>query len=353
MQVEFLIVGQGVCGTFLSFYLRRQNRSFVVIDKNEKVTPSKMSAGVINPVTGRRLVKVWMADTVIPFAVDAYEDLGTLLGVDGIARKHIIDFFPNVHQRQVFLERIEEGEACLHSYPEQNDFNADFNYELGCGEIRPAYTTHLHSILPAWKKKLEEGNQIISEDFDPAALSMSSGSIRYRNIHAEKIIFCDGTAGITRSFFSGLPFAPNKGEALILEIPGLNRQYIYKKGFLLVPFGDEEQFWLGSNYQWEFADDQPSSEFFEQASKHAKSWIRRKFTIVGHVAAIRPATLERRPFVGMHPVTSNVGILNGMGTKGCSLAPYFASQLVQHLICGEMIDPLADISRFRRILSTR
>jgi hypothetical protein len=40
-----------------------------------------------------------------------------------------------------------------------------------------------------------------------------------------------------------------------------------------------------------------------------------------------------------------------MGTKGCSLAPYFAHELVEHLVHGKPINPLADVQRFKNILS--
>jgi glycine/D-amino acid oxidase-like deaminating enzyme len=48
-----------------------------------------------------------------------------------------------------------------------------------------------------------------------------------------------------------------------------------------------------------------------------------------------------------------VGILNGMGTKGCSLAPYFAHQLVEFITKGNPIRPDADIRRFSGILSRK
>ena len=62
-------------------------------------------------------------------------------------------------------------------------------------------------------------------------------------------------------------------------------------------------------------------------------------------------TLERRPFVGFHPLYPVVGILNGMGTKGCSLAPFFARQLVRHIMDGSAILAEADVRRFSKILS--
>ena len=72
MQIDYLIIGQGISGTFLSYYLQRENKSFLVIDNNFKSAPSRIAAGIINPVTGRRMVTVWMADEVLPFDKNAY-----------------------------------------------------------------------------------------------------------------------------------------------------------------------------------------------------------------------------------------------------------------------------------------
>src|SRR6185369_9378853 len=130
-----LIIGQGISGTFLSWYLQKENKNFVVIDKANPQSPSRMSAGIINPITGRRLVKVWMADELLPFAWKAYNELGQDCGADAISKKNLIDFFPNPHQREVFLDRIGQHDEHLHSFPEQNQFNEFFNYDLGCGEI--------------------------------------------------------------------------------------------------------------------------------------------------------------------------------------------------------------------------
>ena len=109
-------------------------------------------------------------------------------------------------------------------------------------------------------------------------------------------------------------------------------------------------YWIGSNYLWEFPDDQPTEQFRKQTELLLKTWLKVPFKIVDHKASIRPANIERRPFVGFHPVYKNIGILNGMGTKGCSLAPFFAKQLTDHLISGKEILPEADIKRFTKIL---
>ena len=129
------------------------------------------------------------------------------------------------------------------------------------------------------------------------------------------------------------------------------RDHIFKKGMLFVPLAEKGMFWFGSNYQWEFDDANPSEQFFSSAKEILLRWLKPSFSIVDHRAAVRPATLERRPFVGFHPMYPSVGILNGMGTKGASLAPFFAHQLAQQIVYNFPIAAEADVHRFSRILS--
>jgi hypothetical protein len=44
------------------------------------------------------------------------------------------------------------------------------------------------------------------------------------------------------------------------------------------------------------------------------------------------------------------GVFNGMGTKGCSLAPFFAHQFYSNLTDGTPIYADADVCRFRKAL---
>jgi glycine/D-amino acid oxidase-like deaminating enzyme len=351
MQVEYIVIGQGISGTFLSYYLQKEKKSFIVIDNNQPHAASRIAAGIINPVTGRRMVTVWMADEILPFAWKAYHEMGHDLGITAISHKNIIDFFPNPQMRQVFLERIEEGYGYVHSYPEQNHFNPLFNYDFGCGEIRPVYIVHLEILLPAWRRQLKDQQALLEEDFDINQLKIENNKTTYKDIEASTIIFCDGITSAANPFFKQLPFAPNKGEALIVEIPHLPDHNIYKKGIMLMPLATQGHFWVGSNYQWEFENAGTTTEFREKTEQLLKDWLKIPFKTVEHYAGIRPATLERRPFAGIHPLQPNIGILNGMGTKGCSLSPFFARQLTDHLLYKEPIIPEADIKRFSRVLS--
>ncbi|RYF96257.1 MAG: hypothetical protein EOO00_03165 [Chitinophagaceae bacterium] len=120
---------------------------------------------------------------------------------------------------------------------------------------------------------------------------------------------------------------------------------------MIVPLAEKELFWIGASYIWDFEDAGPTKAFLENTTQALQQTLKIPFEIVAHHAGLRPATLERRPFVGLHPSHPAVGILNGMGTKGCSLAPFFASQLTDHLLRDAPIAKDADVKRFAKVLA--
>lgn len=382
METDILIIGQGICGTFLSHWLEKEGLSCIVIDEEQPYTASKAAAGIINPVTGRRIVKTWMIDELLPFALSAYRQMDEELGISCLSLTETIEFFPTAQMRNAFMERYTahtritspamqpDGAEYLHIPDTEEAWHDWFRYDLGYGRISPCYLVDLASLLTASRRKLKDRGQLLEERFDPAALQIfgkpkqgeperqdiqaqdtSLRYIRYKDIQATKIVFCDGAGGFENPYFKLLPFAPNKGEALIVEIVGLPPgSAIFKKGMVLAPWRDG-CYWLGSSYEWSFTDEQPTAFFRSRATAVLQEWLKLTFRIVDHIASVRSATLERRPFVGFHPQHTQVGILNGMGTKGCSLAPFFAKQMAAHIKSGQPIQSDVDVKRFAKILA--
>ena len=335
----------------LSYFLHKEGKTFLVIDDNEQNTASRVAAGVINPVTGRRYVTTWMIDEVMPFAITVYEEFEKLFNQKFVTQKSIIDFFPSIQMREAFIKRITEDDTYVHSFPDQNHFNQYFNHDFGCGEVSPCYTIDLAGVMSNWKNILEGLDALRNEKFNPEELQLTGDGIQYGEITAEKIIFCNGVEAMQSEYFKLLPFAPNKGEVMIIECKDLTTQHIYKRSMVLAPLPTKDLFWFGSNYLWDFEDVLPSEKFYSLSKSLLEKWLKLPFKILEHKASLRPATLERRPFVGFHPQFHSIGILNGMGAKGTSLAPYFANELVQHLVHGFPIKEEANVNRFRRILS--
>jgi glycine/D-amino acid oxidase-like deaminating enzyme len=248
-----------------------------------------------------------------------------------------------------FEDRLKENAEYLFQSSDQNKYSEILNYDFVYGEVEPCYIVNLREIIPHWRKHLLSNDQLIEDDFDTNELIQSENGITYKNIKANKVIFCDGMNSAQNPFFKNLPFALNKGEVILIESARIPIDDIFKKGMMLTSVA-ENIFWIGSNYLWEFNDDKPTEQFRQQTELLLKNWLKVPFKIIDHKAAIRPANIERRPFVGLHPIHTNIGILNGLGTKGCSLAPYFAKQLTENMISGKAILPEASIKRFAKIL---
>ncbi len=350
MAYDYLIIGQGLAGSFLSWNLIKAGKTVLVIDNSQPFTASKIASGVINPVTGRRIVRTWQIETLMPFAVNAYTTFGKELDAPLIRQCNILDFHPTPQMKIAFHERLPFESEYLRLPTDENQWLEQLNYYFGFGEIDPCWLIDINTMLEKWRKKLRDSESLLEETFHWNDCTVTPDSITYKNIKASKIFCCEGTAGFDNPYFSLLPYARNKGEALIVEIPGLPHNHIFKQGINIVPW-KENTFWVGSSYEWEFADTFPSETFRKKTEQHLQHFLKLPFTVVDHLASERPANMERRPFVGLHPVMPSVGILNGMGTKGCTLAPWFAAELANHLLNETPIQPIADVRRFSRILS--
>lgn len=353
MKVDYIIVGQGICGTLLSWNLARHNQKVLVIDNAEPFSATRVASGIVNPVTGRRVVTTWMAEELLPFLWEEYHSLAAELGVPIIEQKNTIAFSPSFQMKETYEKRLQEpGSFIKHVEDTQKKkLSEHFNFIFNCYEIDPTYSINLHPLIHEWRKKLVSNDALLKENFELNALEVKDDIVIYKNINASKIIFCNGVNAFTNDYWKNLPYVYNKGQALIADIPELRRTNIYKFGALTLAPWYDNLWWIGSSYENEFSSVEPTDDFKKQTEASLKNILRIPFSIIDHFAAVRPATIERRPFVGLHPHYKSIGILNGMGTKGCSLAPWFAKQLTDHLLDGAEIDPLADIKRFHRILS--
>ena len=136
---DYIIIGQGISGTFLSWYLSNAGKSVLVIDQAQPFTASKVASGVINPVTGRRIVRTWMIETLLPFALEAYTKFGNELSMPVISKKNILDFHPTPQMMLAFKDRLPVESEYLQVPINEKSYEQYFNYDFGIGEINPCY----------------------------------------------------------------------------------------------------------------------------------------------------------------------------------------------------------------------
>ena len=346
--MHILIIGQGISGTWLSYWFRKMGARITVMDSRQPFSASRVASGVINPVTGRQVVTTWMADTLLPFAWEHYNELGQLLGKSFIYATGIHAFPPSRQMMDAYEQKIKDASPYVHALPQTDAYARLFQFVHGGVLIQPAYWIHLPELLESWGDFLRKEGCLLQQEFEESKLEVNVTGVKYDGLEADYIFYCDGPSGMQSAWWRGLPFSLNKGEALIADIPELPRERIYKFGIAtLVPWVNNG-WWIGSTYDNRFEDALPSTGFREKMTSFLTQTLKVPFSISGHQAAIRPATVERRPFAGLHPAFPRVGILNGMGTKGVSLAPWLARQVADHVLAGHPIEPAADVKRFRR-----
>lgn len=322
----------------------------MVIDNADAFSASRVASGIINPVTGRRVVTTWKIDELLPFAESTYKLLEDELHCSIIQQKDIVAFPSAPDMVQAYQKRIDEGNSFIHSNSNREELSNYFNIPFNIINIHPCYLIHVQQLLVSFRQLLIKKNSFLQEDFNEDELLIEHNFIQYKNIQANAIIYCNGMNAFNSRFWKQLPFVANKGEALIASIRGLPVTDMYKFSQLsIVPWKDD-LWWIGSSNDLNFTDAQPTELFKQKTTAAIQAILKVPFAITDHIAGIRPATVERRPFVGAHPLHKNVFILNGMGSKGCSIAPWAAQQVTAFLLSGKNPDKEIDMLRFEKVL---
>ena len=345
-----MIVGQGLVGTWMSYHLEQAGISYKIINDPNIQSASSVASGVINPVTGRRIVQTWMIETILPFAVNAYEKMAKQLNIEIIKHSPVILLHPSEQMQESFNHRLQHDNVYLYNQDPSN-WDLFFETHYGIGAINNCYWIDLNKMISNWKTFLETGNKYVAAHFEMSDVNFLENEIVWNEIVASKIIFCDGINSMNNPYFNALPFAPNKGEALIIKVPGLPKEHIYKNAVTMVPWKDD-LFWVGSSYEWEYNHIAPTEAFKQKITQSLDQFLKIPYEIVDHLVGIRPANTQRRPFIGVHPIHQQLAICNGMGTKGCSLAPYFTNELLQLLEQNMPVETEASLKRFDTILTS-
>lgn len=348
MTIDYLIIGQGLAGTLLAHHLQKRNKSIHVLDNGHKNSASRIAAGLINPVTGRKYVKSWKIDDLIPASIKVYSELEEYLGCKLLHQQNILRIIFDKKSERYWDDLIlkETAAKYIEESPEVENYKDLMHGFHGVGELK-GYRVNLELLLSAYANDLKQNGKISVENFKHAALEIKDDLVSYRGVQARQLVFCDGARAIHNPLFNYLPFQPAKGEAIKFLLDGFTSQKILRHKHFIVPM--EGQFWSGGGYEWQQLDEIPTDTFKEKWLADMKEMIHLSPHIVSHQAAVRPAVKGRRPLLGTHPKFNNIHIFNGLGTKGSSLGPFFVRQFVGHLLGENLIDDDVNITRFENL----
>jgi len=103
---------------------------------------------------------------------------------------------------------------------------------------------------------------------------------------------------------------------------------------------------VGATYNWLDLTDTITEEAKNTLIEKINILIPFPYKIINQQAGVRPATIDRRPVIGMHPINKSIGMFNGFGTKSVMLAPYFAKHFCNFMFLNQELFLDVDVKRF-------
>jgi glycine/D-amino acid oxidase-like deaminating enzyme len=315
---EFVIVGQGLAGTALAWSLMRRGRNVLVAD-DDRGSASRLAAGLITPVTGKRLAKSWRWEELYPAAVAFYRTCERETGAEFFHQKPAVRVFADGLERDEYFRR----EKLLHGLvrPVELLSEAWFHTPFGAFEMPVAARLDVQRYLDESRRYFLARTAFAGVEVDPRGLSQSV-----------TVIFCRGFVAGADPWFGSIRFNAAKGEILTVRVPGLREDRVVHRGVWLAPRG-EEIFRVGATYTWDPLDTRPTAVGRSELEEKLRTLVKLPYEVLDHVAGVRPVIDAGYPVLGCHPENPRVAYFNGLGSKGALLAPLFAEQLAAHL-CG-------------------
>ena len=350
MTIDYLIVGQGVAGSVLAWTLDQRGCSVLLADSPALPSASGAAAGIVNPLTGRKLVRTWQADKLFPFLHDFYTDIEQQLDVRFFQPKNIYRPFRSATERSDYLALLDDPETGKYAHETFDNqlYSGCIHNEFGGLTVTQSGWVDLTEFVRIIKGYFIKKNQYYEGEISTNELLIRQDDCIWKGLTIKKIIFCDGVQGRENPLFDWLPYNPVKGQILTATIANYPIKSIVNQGVFILPLRPG-LIRIGATYTWHDLDWQISDEGRLFLERKVASVLRLPYTVVAQQAGIRPSTKDRRPFVGLHPAHKSVGIFGGMGSKGASLTPFLAAQLAGHLLDGENLDPATNISRYESL----
>ena len=347
MEVDFIIVGQGLAGTLLAYELFRQNRNFVIFNDPGQIKSSDVAAGLINPVVFRRMTKSWLVDDAFPQMKTTYRELEELLHeklyFPGRMLKILSEGGIDFWKEKAFANQLE---AYLELEPNLNFRNPGLSSSFSFGCVNKSGRLDIQKLILAFSGFLTQQNSIRNEKIDYQKLVFKPDSVTYDNISASKIIFCEGSAASQNPFFINLKFKHSKGEVLELKIPELDLNEIVSGEVFMMPIGNH-RYKVGATYIWDELNCETTESARIELLGKLQNISSTQSEVINQKAGIRPTMHDRKPVIGLLPDNTQIGIFNGLGSKGVLLGPYFAKQFASFLSGNSnYLHPEANVQRY-------
>ncbi len=346
ITADYLIVGQGVAGSVLAWTLDQSGCRVWLVDAPDLPSASGVAAGIVNPLTGRKLVRTWRADDFFPFLHKFYQDVETKCSASFFHPLPIYRPYRSLAEKRDYESFTAEPVVAKYVNQAVDDrvYSSVINNPFGGLEVAQSGWLTISEFTGSIRAYFQEKQQFVSAQLSVSNLTISREKVEWNGLSFRKLIFCDGTHGRENPLFDWLPFNVVKGQILTARVAHYPIKNIVNQGVFILSI-DDTTIRIGATYSWHDLDWKTTAEGRTFLESKVRDVLTIPYEIIGQSAGIRPATKDRRPFIGIHPGYPSVGIFGGFGSKGVSLSPYLAHQFARFLLEGEDLDAEVNIQR--------
>jgi glycine/D-amino acid oxidase-like deaminating enzyme len=343
------VVGGGLAGCALAKAVRRHGASVLVIDRGG-ASASRVAAGLVTPITGKRLTVAPRWDAFYRAARELYSDLvgsdeQPLWRESTAVRVLATDEDCAQYERRRAAEEFSAHLAALDPPLDCDCIDA----RRGAFAMRSA-RLDVAGFVDATRDTLRATGDWIDGSIDPGndVLSAPAGPLRLPRlgVSATRVVWCVGYSLALPTWLAAVAARPAKGELLTIVAPDLREPRSLHRGVWIAParHGGEHHYDVGATHEWNTIDSAPTAAARDGLIAALRDFLRCTFEVVDHRAGVRPALVDRRPIVGWRPDDPREGVLGGLGGKGVLWAPLLAEQLARSARHGERIDDEFDVA---------
>jgi glycine/D-amino acid oxidase-like deaminating enzyme len=339
MRVDVLIVGQGLAGSLLA--RRLEGRATLAVADPGGVNASRVAAGLMTPLTGRRF-------TLTPEYPELFRRASGTLGALGVFRPaDVYRIFADEAQRSAGVRRAD----CASCRPfirrltsSAGELDPDVADPHG-GALMSGAWCDLPALLDATRAWL--GPRLLRESVRPDSLADGPDGVSWNGLVARHVVWCDGwRASLPGGLFSHLAWQPAKGEVLDLASDAPEKPFILNREGWALPLGGGR--WrTGTNWAWDDLGETPTPVQADKLLGRFRGYFNRPVDarVDAHLAGTRPCTRDNRPFLGRHPARPRHWLLNGLGPRGTVWSAAAVDALVASLLDGAPVPPRLDLAR--------
>lgn len=342
---DYIIIGQGLAGTALAVHLLRMERSVLIFNHPAMHSSSKAAAGIYNPITGRRWVTTWKAEELFGYFPKYYKEMELLTNSKFFFEKPVFRSFQNLKDQNQWVNKSDhETPGFVKEIISPGQYSEFIEDSYGGILLNNSGYLDVNLYLEKMREYFERENILKEEVVNLQSVTWKS-PFTINEYVADNVILCMGYEGSASTPFGASAFRSVKGELLLAESEIIFPNVIFN-GPVFILKRNDGIIKIGATYDFEDKSLEVTDKAKNKLLEKAKSYLKSEVKILRQVAGFRPSSVDRRPLLGRHPDIQNLGILNGLGTKGVSLAPYMAKLLVENFENGKELDREIDIKRF-------